>query len=52
MLLTIALSTRRGWRVPRYSGVDAAREFQSLSIGRANRTPHSDEYHTIVSDLL
>ncbi|KAL2838674.1 hypothetical protein BJX68DRAFT_272494 [Aspergillus pseudodeflectus] len=54
MLLTITLSTRHGWRAPRYSGVDAAREFLeflSLSIGRANRTQHSDDYHTIVSDL-
>lgn len=49
MLLTIVLSTRHGWRVPRYWGVDAAREF--LFIGRANRTQHSDDYHTIVSDL-
>ncbi|KAL3468813.1 hypothetical protein BJX99DRAFT_101092 [Aspergillus californicus] len=52
MLLTISLSTRHGWRVPRYSGVDAAREFLPLSIRRANRTQHSDDYHTIVSDLL
>jgi hypothetical protein len=54
MVLAISLSTRHRWRDPRYSGVDAAREFLellSLSIGRANRSQHSDDYHTIVSDL-